>query len=266
MSAQDLWFRRYHAAHTPRATLFCFPHAGGSASYYHPMSKALAPEFDVAAVQYPGRQDRYGEPLVPSLDDLADAIHTAITPQLRGPFAFFGHSMGSAVAFEVARRLERDGHPAPALLFASGGRAPSRVHDDGVHRRGDDAIVAELRAMGGTDARVLMEPDLLELVLPPLRNDYLAIETYRREADARIGAPIVVMSATDDPRTTEEEARAWHGHTTAGGSVHLFRGGHFYLESQGARVVEVIGGTLRDHLAGRYRPEVPAAQDASGHP
>ncbi|MEU1463859.1 alpha/beta fold hydrolase [Streptomyces sp. NPDC005727] len=266
MSAQNLWFRRYHPAHAPRATLFCFPHAGGSASYYHPMSKALTPEFDILAVQYPGRQDRYGEPLVPSLDALADAIHTVIEPHMRGPVAFFGHSMGSVVAFEVARRLERDGHPAPALLFASGGRAPSRVHDDGVHRRGDAALVAELRAMGGTDARVLTEPDLLELVLPPLRNDYRAIESYRPEVDARIDAPIVVMAATDDPRTTEEEARAWHGHTTAGGSVRLFQGGHFYLESQGARVVEVIGGTLRDHLAGRYRPEVVGGQSALGHP
>ncbi|MEU2551494.1 thioesterase II family protein [Streptomyces sp. NPDC014940] len=266
MSAQDLWFRRYQPAHAPRATLFCFPHAGGSASYFHPMCKALAPEFDVLAVQYPGRQDRFGEPPIPTVDALADAIHAEITPHMAGPAAFFGHSMGSAVAFEVARRLERDGHPAPALLFASGGRAPSRVHDDGVHRLGDAGLIAQLRAMGGTDARVLMDPDLLELVLPPLRNDYRAIETYRREPDARIGAPIVVMIATDDPRTGPEDVRAWHGHTTAGGTSHLFQGGHFYLESQGARVAEVIGGTLRDHLAGRYRPEDPTGRDASPHP
>lgn len=249
MSVQELWFRRYTPTRAPRATLFCFPHAGGSASYYYPMSKALAPEFDVLAVQYPGRHDRRAEAPFATVDALADAIHTAIRPLMRGPVAFFGHSMGSAVAFEVARRLEAGGGPAPQLLFASGGRAPSRVHDDGVHRLGDAGIIAELRSMGGTDARVLSEPDLLDVVLPPLRADYRAIETYRQDTSARIGAPIVVMTATDDARTTLEEARAWHEHTSAGGDVHLFDGGHFYLESHGERVVELISGTLRGQLA-----------------
>nr|WSY57941.1 alpha/beta fold hydrolase [Streptomyces sp. NBC_00886] len=266
MSAQDLWFRRYTPARTPRASLFCFPHAGGSASYYYPLSKALGPEFDVLAVQYPGRHDRRTEPLIPTIEGMADAIHAAIAPLMRGTVAFFGHSMGSVVSFEVARRLESSGHTPPALLFASGGRAPSRVQDDGVHRRGDEAIVAELRAMGGTDARVLSEPDLLEVVMPPLRNDYRAIESYRQEEGVRIGAPIVVMTATDDPRTTVDDAMAWHEHTTAGGTAHLFEGGHFYLESQGPRVIDVLTDTLRDHRAGRFRHRVTGAQAAAGHP
>lgn len=243
---QDLWFRRYHPAPDARTTLFCFPHAGGSATYYTPMSAMLAPEFAVAAVQYPGRQDRRSEALVPTLDELADRVADVIGPWLTGPAAFFGHSMGAIVAFEVARRLQARGGPQPSVLFASGCRAPSRVRDDGVHRRGDAGVVEELRSMGGTDARVLAEPELLEMVLPAMRNDYRAIETYRQEAGVRIGAPVVVLGATDDARTSVDEARAWHGHTTAApGAEHFFEGGHFYLEGHARDVVRIVAEELR---------------------
>ncbi|WP_371476519.1 thioesterase II family protein [Kitasatospora sp. NBC_00315] len=254
-SSQDLWFRRYHPAPAARTTLYCFPHAGGAATYFHPMSAMMAPEFDLVAVQYPGRQDRLAEPLVASITELADRIAAEFdaergareerTGEPDGPTAFFGHSMGAIVAFEVALRLQDSRRPGPAVLFASGCRAPSRVRDDGVHLRGDEGVVEELRSMGGTDSRVLSEPELLAMLLPAMRNDYKAIETYRQTANAQITAPIAVLAATDDLRVTMEEARAWHGHTTAGGAAHFFDGGHFYLEAQAPAVVGIVTDELR---------------------
>lgn len=241
----DPWLRRYHRAPEPRATLFCFPHAGGSATYFHPVSAMLTPEFDVVAVQYPGRQDRHAEPPIQSIEELADAVSAVIGPELTRPAAFFGHSMGAIVAFEVALRLEERGEPGPVMLFASGSRAPSRVRDDGVHRRGDDGVIAELGTLGGTDARVLSDPELLEMVLPALRNDYRAIETYRQSADAVISAPIIVLAAQDDTRVSVPEATAWHEHSRVGGAQHLFSGGHFYLESHAQTVVGIIADGLR---------------------
>lgn len=257
-SAPELWFRRYHSSPDAAATLVCFPHAGGSASYYYPMSAALAPGVDVLAVQYPGRQDRRTEPMLPTIGALADAVHATLPP-LAGPVAFFGHSMGAAVAFEVARRCEAAGDIRPVMLFASGCRAPSRERDDGVHRRDDDGIVAELRGMGGTDARVLSEVDLLELVLPPLRNDYRAIETYTCAPDVRIAAPISILVAVDDDRATVQEAEDWHRHTIGGSSITLFDGGHFYLERHAAQVIALVTEILRD-------PPVGCGTSASAQP
>jgi surfactin synthase thioesterase subunit len=244
-SMPELWFRRYASSEGARTTVFCFPHAGGSASYYYPMAAALAPEFDVLAVQYPGRQDRRREPLVTTIDELADQIHAAMRPFVTGPVALFGHSMGAVLAFEVSHRLEHFDGISPVVVFASGRRAPSRFRDDRVHQRDNAGLLAEIVNLGGTDSRVLAEAELLDMLLPPLRNDYRAIETYRQDPGVRISAPIVVMTATDDPRTSVDDARAWLDHTSGSGSVHLFEGGHFYLESRATQVVELVTRTLR---------------------
>lgn len=238
------WIRNFHPAPDARTRLVCFPHAGGSASYYFPLSTALAREFDVHAVQYPGRQDRYKEPFVGSIDDMADQAFTALESLNSGPMALFGHSMGAVLAFEVARRLETRAGSSPVVVFASGSRAPSRYGDEWEEK--DDAGLLEvMRDLGGTDPRVLNNADMLATFMPAFGNDYRALQKYHRGTDVGISAPIVVMTATDDPKTSLDDARAWHDHTSAGGAVHTFEGGHFYLEKQPQRVIEVIAQTLR---------------------
>ena len=136
-AARNPWISNFNPAPNARTRLLCFPHAGGSASYFFPLSSALAPEFDVYAVQYPGRQDRYKEPLVDDIDDMADQAYEALEPLIDAPVALFGHSMGAVLAFEVARRMETLAGRSPVLVFASGSRAPSRYGDerDGEGRR-----------------------------------------------------------------------------------------------------------------------------------
>ena len=238
------WIRNFRPAPAARMRLVCFPHAGGSASYYFPMATALSPEFDVYAVQYPGRQDRHNEPFVESIADLADQVVAELEPLLDSPVALFGHSMGAVLAFEVAHRLETRVDRRPALVFASGSRAPSRYGDESEHKNDSD-LIQVMRDLGGTDPRVLNNPDMLATFLPPFRNDYRALQAYRRKPDVAIGAPIVVMTATDDPKTSLADALAWHEHTSAGGAVHTFTGGHFFLEKQPQPVIEVVTEALR---------------------
>jgi surfactin synthase thioesterase subunit len=244
MPERNPWIRKFHDAPTARTRLICLPHAGGSASYYFPLSAALSPEFEVYAVQYPGRQDRYKEPFVETIDDLADQVHAAVSTLPDVPTAFFGHSMGAVLAFEVVRRYEKLAGRQAVTVFASGSRAPSHYGDEREHK--DDADLVEvMRDLGGTDPRVLENPDLLVTFLPAFRNDYRALQAYHRGTDIGISAPVVVMTATDDPKTSEPAARAWLEHTTGGGQVHTFTGGHFFLEKQPQRVIEVVAATLR---------------------
>ncbi len=243
-SERNRWIRNFQPAPAARTRLVCFPHAGGSASYFFPLSRAMAPEFDVYAVQYPGRQDRYKEPFVDNIDDMADEAFAALEPLTEAPVALFGHSMGAVLAFEVARRLETLAGRRPVLVFVSGSRAPSRYGDER-DARDDSDLVGVLRDLGGTDPRVLNDPEMLAAFLPAFRNDYRALQQYHRGTEVGISAPVVVMAATDDPKSSLADARAWLEHTSGGGEVHTFEGGHFYLEKQSQKVIEVIAQKLR---------------------
>jgi surfactin synthase thioesterase subunit len=250
----SLWLRRFQPAHESRTRLLCFPHAGGSASAYLRLARSLAPDVEVLAVQYPGRQDRRAEPCPDSIGALADDLYAAVRHRVDASTALFGHSMGAVLAFELARRLERDAGVRCARLFASGRRAPSRFRDESAPAASDASMLAELRTLGGTDLRVLQDEELLVAALPALRADYRAIGLYRAAADAAIGCPITVLVGDADPRTSLDDAHAWRAHTTAETEVLTFPGGHFFLDAHHDAVVDVVTARLREDRAARPDP------------
>jgi surfactin synthase thioesterase subunit len=242
----EAWIRRFHPAPDGGVRLVCFPHAGGSANFYLPASRLLSPAVEVLAVQYPGRQDRRLEPAVDNIPDLADHVFGAVRTVADRPLALWGHSMGAVLAFEVALRLHRHGLPAPVRLFVSGRRAPSCHRDERVHERGDEALVAELRALGGTASTLLSDPELREMIMPALRADYRAIETYRYRPGPRLSCPLTVLTGDRDPHVTLDEARAWAERTTAPTELRVFPGGHFFLVDQAAAVIEHVSRRLAE--------------------
>lgn len=237
------WFREYHDARDADIGLMCFPHAGGAASFYFPMSAALAPAVRVLSVQYPGRQDRHAEPPFDDIHLLADEIFRAFRPLAGRRWVFFGHSMGATVAYELARRLDDVGTP-PEVLLVSGRRAPSCPRTEQIHQLDDDAVVAELRALAGTDPRVLGNPELRELVLPLVRTDYRAIETYRPRLHQPLPCSITALIGDSDPLVTRGEAEAWREYTTGRFELRSFPGGHFYLNDRQDEVVGVVSAAI----------------------
>jgi surfactin synthase thioesterase subunit len=263
------WFRRFHPPARPRTRLLCFPHAGASASAYFALSAALAgegPELDVVAVQYPGRQDRRREPLIDDIPTLADRIHHSLSGWTDLPFAFFGHSMGATVAFEVARRLE-DARTTILSLFVSGRRSPSRARPERVHLGDDSSMIAEVERLSGADARILRDPEMARILLPPLRSDYRAIERYRCPASARLGCPISVFAGDTDPLTSLEEAAAWRDHTTEQTTLDVFPGGHFFVNTHIDRIATLVHERLTRPdsatSASRAAPARTGAQSAT---
>ncbi|MFF2324729.1 MULTISPECIES: thioesterase II family protein [unclassified Streptomyces] len=244
-SATDSWMRRYHRA-DEGVRLICLPHAGGSATFYRPMSAALAPHISTVAVQYPGRQDRYREACIATIPELADAIFDALVPWADEPMALFGHSMGATLAFELAVRLEKRLGKPPLALFVSGRRAPSHFRAEFVHTRDDEGIIAELTTLSGTDPALLKNREILDMVLPMLRSDYRAIETYRGGADDVVSCPITVLTGESDDRVSAQEAEGWANHTRGGFVLKTLPGGHFFLNDHGETVTRLVRDGLSD--------------------
>lgn len=240
-----LWLRRHTPAREATRRVVCFPHAGGSASFFHPLARVAAPGVEVVAVQYPGRQDRLGEPCVEDLETLADHVHDALARRDDGvPTVLFGHSMGALVAFEVARRLGRAALSRPARLVVSGRRAPSVVREETVHLLDDDGLAAEVARLGGTDPRLLADQEIRDLVLPAVRGDYRAVETYRHEPGEPLSCPVTVLTGDTDPRVTEAEARGWEPYTRGPFALRVFPGGHFFLNNRWPEVMELLAEPL----------------------
>ncbi|MGV4982285.1 thioesterase II family protein [Streptomyces sp. NRAIS4] len=226
------WFRRFTTAAGDGPRLVCFPHAGGSATAFKDLAHTLPANFDVVSVQYPGRQERYGETPFTALAPLIEAVAEELTRELaadRGrPYALFGHSMGALIAFETALLLAQGELPGPQRLFLSGRGGPG-TDSLPYHLFDDNDVLDDVRRLGGTDQAMLADPDLLELVLPALRADYKALGTYSWRGAEPLAAAVTVLTGDSDPMMTVEDAQTWRAHTTGDFDVKVFPGGHFYL-------------------------------------
>lgn len=248
MAAADIestaWIRRYHPSPESTARLVCFPHAGGSASYFHPVSARFSPAIDVIALQYPGRQDRRHELCIRDIDVLADRITEQLLYLSNKPTVFFGHSMGATLAFEVAWRLEQKGFDAPLRVIVSGRRGPTINRREKIHLSSDAGLLAEIRMLNGTDSAVFDDEEILRIALPAIRGDYEAIETYSYVPDRMLSYPITVLTGDSDPRTTFEEASEWRSVTKGPFRIKVFSGGHFYLVQNASAVNDEIAADI----------------------
>lgn len=242
MADSAKWLRRYRPAPESGTRLVCCPHAGGVASFFRDMATALAPAVDVVAVQYPGRQDRLSEPLIPDVLEMAERIADIVAAEIDAPRALFGHSMGAILAFEVARRLEHRGLDV-AALFVSGRRAPRLPYED-LPIDNDTALVTTARSLGGPGIEVLDHPEILRLVLPALRNDWHAAATYTYREGPNLNCPLIVLTGDADPQVDVGLTGLWRDHTTGSFARHVFPGDHFYLIEHTAAVHTVITSTL----------------------
>ncbi|KUF17216.1 thioesterase II family protein [Streptomyces silvensis] len=212
------------------ARLVCFPHAGGSPYFFRSWGKAL-PGVEVHSVCYPGRAHRIGEEVATDLTRMAGDIARELRPLPDGrPTLFFGHSMGAAVAYEVARAWQAEGARV-SHLFASAARAPhlAQGSPEQVAAMDDEAVLALLARLGGTEAELLDNPAFLELVLPYVRADFRMVAGYAGPRNAPLDCPVTALVGVEDVRVTTEQATAWR-EATRGAFTFLSRpGGHFYL-------------------------------------
>ncbi|HEY9801064.1 MAG TPA: thioesterase II family protein [Leptolyngbyaceae cyanobacterium] len=225
--------------------LFCFPYAGGSSFIYRTWTDSLPTSVEVCAIELPGRGKQIMLPPYSRMGQLVDAIATVIHPYLDQPFAFFGHSMGGLVSFELARLLRKKYDISPVHLFISG-RRPPHIPDPKppIHNLPEPNFIEEIRHFNGTPPAVLENAELMELFVPILRADFAVLETYIYHPQPLLDCPITVFGGLQDARVDCDLLQAWQEHTKADFNLHILPGDHFFLHSAQSLLLEQLAKYL----------------------
>lgn len=231
------WIKRYPGS-ADNGAVVVFPHAGGAAVAYRDLATTLSGKgVDTYVVQYPRRADRLAHPPHPTVEQLAVDLFAAGDWAGAGPLRLVGHCMGAVVAFEFARVAEQHG-AAVHSVWASAGQAPCDVVDAPPLPTDPREMLAEMVDLGGTDPRLLADPDFVELLLMAVGADYAALNRYL--GGGRIAADIHALGGRDDHRIDQDMLRRWENHTSGAFTLTEFDGGHFYLNDHLDALADVI--------------------------
>jgi medium-chain acyl-[acyl-carrier-protein] hydrolase len=235
----------------PRASLhlFCFPYGGGGASIFRSWPDSLPTSIEVCPVQLPGRESRLREEPFAQVSSLVRAIAKALLLYLDRPFAFFGHSMGALIGFELSRQLRREHGLKLVHLFVSGCRAPQLPDPDPpTYDLPEPKFLEELRRLNGTPKEVLKHPELMQLMLPLLRADFEAVQTYAYSPAPPLDCPITVFGGLQDNEVKREYLEGWREQTTGSFSLQMLPGDHFFLHTAQPLLLHIITQELHQHV------------------
>jgi surfactin synthase thioesterase subunit len=227
----DGWFVRYRQDTQAPLRLFCFSYAGGGASIFRSWPDLLPSGVEVYAVQLPGHEYRLGEPAYTRLMPLVQALADAISPYLEKPFAFFGHSMGALVSFELARQLRCTYDKHPACLYLAAFRAPQLPNPNiKIYHLPEEVFKVVLRAEGIPE-RILQNEEIMQAMLPTLRADFELCDTYKYTEEPPLASPFAIFGGLEDVRISADDLQGWRIHSSAVSSLSMLPGSHFFIHS-----------------------------------
>jgi len=240
------WLVFYERRPAALLRLFCFHHAGGSASVYRSWVDYLPPSVELVAVQLPGREGRFQEKFITDFDYLVVQLMLAIQPHLDKPCVVFGHSMGSLSGFELIRKMKEMDLVQPHLLISSGRGAPQYPDKDPPISSlpEKEFIQALLKDYSSTLQSVLDNDDLKELFIPQLRADFELCENYQYRQGIEIDCPIVAYAGKEEFDISESDLQGWEANTSNRFSIDRCPGDHFFINSAKDEVLSSINSEL----------------------
>lgn len=227
--------------------LLCLPYAGSSAIVYGSWKNQLHSDIALRMVEFSGRGRRYEEPLLDSVAGMVDDLYVQLQlEQQDRPYAFFGHSLGAILAYELVQRLIDENKRLPEHIFLSGQTAPHKKEQYRIdHELDDPSFIKEILKLGGTSSEVFENMELSKLFLPVIRNDIKAANTYQYVERNKINVQVSVLFGDNDPLSNDfSDYGEWNIHTSAKCNLLEFKGGHFFIHDHKEQVIRYVNETL----------------------
>lgn len=230
-----------------KISLFCFPYAGGSATIYNKWRKYIDSCIEIVPVELSGRGKRFNEPLYDNINDVVDDMYHILKESINGPYALFGHSMGSVIAYDLAYRISNSDLPNPEYLFLSGRKPPHiEKREKIIHTLPDEEFKNEIINMGGTEKEVFENKQLLELFLPIMRSDFRIVENYRYMEKSPLDIKIIGLYG-DEEDIDYSEAKEWSIHTRKDCRIFEMKGNHFFINDSTKEIVNILNNVLKNN-------------------
>jgi medium-chain acyl-[acyl-carrier-protein] hydrolase len=239
------WLSPIYSSAEARARLFCFPYAGGDAlTIYRKWPTSLPTAIEMCPVQIPGRGRRVTEAPYDNLTSIVKALGEALLPYFNKPFAFFGHSMGAMMAFELSRWLRREHGKEPGHLFVSGRTAPQVPdRDQPTYDLPESEFLERIKLINGTPKEVLQHVELMKLMLPVLKADFRLCQTHTYVDAPPLNCPITVFGGLSDA-ASREDLEAWRKQTVNRFNLHVLPGDHFFIKTEERTLLHIVSNHL----------------------
>lgn len=229
-----------------KTLLFCIPFAGGSEVAFYKWKRLLDTKIELCCIELKGRGKRYDEGFYKNVNEAIDDIYDQIKDQIKdNQYAIYGHSMGSMLAYELYNKIQAVGDNQPIHMFFSGRQAPSVARrKENIHFLPDEQFISRVIELGGTPKEVTESKELMEFIMPILRNDFKLVELYESEAINKIQCDISVLNGDEDDINVEE-ILAWKDHAATGCKIYTFKGDHFFINDKLEEVIDIINNTIK---------------------
>jgi surfactin synthase thioesterase subunit len=229
--------------------LFCLPHAGGFAMYYNKWKSHIEKNIEIIPLELSGRGRRMSEDYYNNFDEAINDLLSQVIVELDGSqFAFWGHSMGAMLAYELAHKIMEIKNQEPINLFMSGRYPPHIIKNKkSIHLLCDEDFIEEIIKFGGMPIEVLQDKNLMEVIIPILRADFKIIGSYEYVKRAnKFNCDIVALTGNEDNEVKTQSLLQWEEHTNGSCYVHELGGGHFYINNNVGRIINIINAKILD--------------------
>ena len=248
---ENNWFVPFKINPNNSLGIFCFYYAGGASTVYRPWINHISSNVDLIVVQLPGRENRFREALMTSMDLVIENLYSNFLSFYDKPCVFFGHSLGALIAFEFAKKLQDYSHFNLKHLIASGSRAPNTpIRREPIYALPDQELFAQIQKYNGIPQDLLNEKELLmDIMLPIIRADFTISDPYQCFSEVKLEVPITAFGGKDDDTFPVEGLLKWGLHTDTFNNK-LFEGDHFFIKSSFQEVIDSVNEILAKESGG----------------